>query len=155
VLLLLPADGSGVRWGRSIFFLVGALFSGLTGFTGMSLAVRGNVRVAAAARAGFDGERPAMRIAFRTGGVAGMFTVGLGLFGAAIVVLIYKENAPTCWRASDLAPPCWPCSCASAAVSSPRPRTWAPTWSARSRRAFRGRSTQRRDHRGQRRRQRG
>ena len=35
-----------------------------------------------------------MRIAFRTGGVAGMFTVGLGLFGAAIVVLIYKANAP-------------------------------------------------------------
>jgi K(+)-stimulated pyrophosphate-energized sodium pump len=94
VLLLLPADGSGVRWGRSIFFLVGALFSGLTGFTGMSLAVRGNVRVAAAARAGFEGERPAMRIAFRTGGVAGMFTVGLGLFGAALVVFIYKENAP-------------------------------------------------------------
>ena len=35
-----------------------------------------------------------MRIAFRTGGVAGMFTVGLGLFGAAIVVLLYKGNAP-------------------------------------------------------------
>ena len=95
VLLLLPADGSSVRWGRSIFFLVGALFSGLTGFTGMSLAVRGNVRVAAAARAGFDGERPAMRIAFRTGGVAGMFTVGLGLFGAALVVILYRENAPS------------------------------------------------------------
>ncbi|MGH3213711.1 MAG: sodium/proton-translocating pyrophosphatase, partial [Trebonia sp.] len=92
ILLLLPADGSGVRWGRSIFFLVGALFSGLTGFTGMSLCVRGNVRVAAAARD--SGERSAMRIAFRTGGVAGMFTVGLGLFGAAIVVLIYKANAP-------------------------------------------------------------
>jgi K(+)-stimulated pyrophosphate-energized sodium pump len=92
ILLLLPADGSGVRWGRSIFFLVGALFSGLTGFTGMSLCVRGNVRVAAAARE--SGERSAMRIAFRTGGVAGMFTVGLGLFGAAIVVLIYKANAP-------------------------------------------------------------
>jgi K(+)-stimulated pyrophosphate-energized sodium pump len=92
ILLLLPADGTGVRWGRSIFFLVGALFSGLTGFTGMSLCVRGNVRVAAAAREG--GERSAMRIAFRTGGVAGMFTVGLGLFGAAIVVLIYKGNAP-------------------------------------------------------------
>src|ERR1700734_3901962 len=95
VLLLLPADGSGVRWGRSIFFLVGALFSGLTGFTGMWLAVRGNVRVAAAARAGADGERPAMRIAFRTGGVAGMFTVGLGLFGAAVVVILYKANAPS------------------------------------------------------------
>src|SRR6516225_4116529 len=92
VLLLLPADGTGVRWGRSIFFLVGALFSALTGFTGMSLTVRGNVRVAAAAREG--GERRAMRIAFRTGGVAGMFTVGLGLFGAAVVVLIYKGNAP-------------------------------------------------------------
>src|SRR3954452_14872115 len=93
VLLVLPADGSGVRWGRSIFFLVGALFSALTGFTGMSLCVRGNVRVAAAAREG--GEKPAFRLAFRTGGVAGMFTVGLGLFGAALVVLIYKSNAPS------------------------------------------------------------
>jgi K(+)-stimulated pyrophosphate-energized sodium pump len=93
ILLILPHDGgASVEWGRSIFFLVGALFSGLTGFTGMSLCVRGNVRVAAAAREG--GEHRAMRIAFRTGGVAGMFTVGLGLFGAAIVVLIYKGNAP-------------------------------------------------------------
>src|SRR5215469_14533775 len=92
ILLVLPADGTGVRWGRSLFFLVGALFSGLTGFTGMSLCVRGNVRVAAAARE--SGERSAMRIAFRTGGVAGMFTVGLGLFGAAVVVLIYRANAP-------------------------------------------------------------
>ena len=93
VLLLLPADGSSIRWGRSIFFLVGALFSATTGFTGMSLAVRGNVRVAAAARE--TGERTAMRIAFRTGGVAGMFTVGLGLFGAALVVLFYRANAAT------------------------------------------------------------
>jgi K(+)-stimulated pyrophosphate-energized sodium pump len=92
ILLILPADGTGVRWGRSIFFLFGAIFSGLTGFTGMSLCVRGNVRVAAAAREG--GEHRAMRIAFRTGGVAGMFTVGLGLFGAAMVVLIYRGNAP-------------------------------------------------------------
>jgi K(+)-stimulated pyrophosphate-energized sodium pump len=91
VLLILPADGAGVRWGRSIFFLVGAGFSALTGFTGMSLAVRGNVRVAAAARE--SGERDATRIAFKTGGVAGMFTVGLGLLGAATVVLIYKSNA--------------------------------------------------------------
>src|SRR5487761_842612 len=92
ILLVLPADGDGVRWGRSVFFLVGALFSGLTGFTGMSLCVRGNVRVAAAARE--DGKNRAMRIAFRTGGVAGMFTVGLGLLGATIVVLIYRSNAP-------------------------------------------------------------
>ena len=94
VLLVLPVTDGGddVRWGRSIFFLVGALFSALTGFTGMTLTTRGNVRVAAAAREG--GERTAFRIAFRTGGVAGMFTVGLGLFGAAVVVLIYKANAP-------------------------------------------------------------
>jgi K(+)-stimulated pyrophosphate-energized sodium pump len=92
VLLLLPSDGSeSVRWGRSAFFLVGAVFSGLTGFTGMSLTVRGNVRVAAAAREG--GEQRAMRIAFRTGGVAGMFTVGLGLLGVAVVVLLYKGRA--------------------------------------------------------------
>src|SRR5579862_8000666 len=92
VLLLLPADSEGIRWGRSAFFLVGALFSALTGFTGMSLTVRGNVRVTAAAVE--SGERAAMRIAFRTGGVAGMFTVGLGLFGAALVVIIFKGNAP-------------------------------------------------------------
>jgi K(+)-stimulated pyrophosphate-energized sodium pump len=92
ILLLLPADGDGVRWGRSIFFLIGAGASALTGFIGMSLCVRGNVRVAAAAREG--GERTAMRIAFRCGGVAGMCTVGLGLLGAGVVVLIYRENAP-------------------------------------------------------------
>jgi K(+)-stimulated pyrophosphate-energized sodium pump len=91
VLLILPASEESIRWGRSIFFLVGALFSATTGFTGMSLAVRGNVRVAAAAKE--SGERSAMRIAFRTGGVAGMFTVGLGLLGAAVVVLIYRQNA--------------------------------------------------------------
>ena len=92
ILLLLPSPGPGVQWGRSIFFLIGAFASGLTGFIGMSLCVRGNVRVAAAAREG--GERTAMRIAFRCGGVAGMCTVGLGLLGAAVVVLIYKGNAP-------------------------------------------------------------
>ncbi|HEU5155989.1 MAG TPA: sodium-translocating pyrophosphatase [Streptosporangiaceae bacterium] len=92
LLALLPADSTGVRVGRSIFFVIGALFSAITGFAGMWLAVRGNVRVAAAARS--DGERRAMRIAFRTGGVAGMFTVGLGLLGAAVVVLAYKGDAP-------------------------------------------------------------
>ncbi|GAA5074605.1 sodium-translocating pyrophosphatase [Thermocatellispora tengchongensis] len=92
LLLLLPAPSTGVQIGRSVFFVVGAVFSALTGFMGMWLAVRGNVRVAAAARE--SGEKRAMRIAFRTGGVAGMFTVGLGLLGAAIVVLIYKGDAP-------------------------------------------------------------
>lgn len=92
LLFLLPSESMSESIGRSIFFLVGAVFSAITGYVGMSLAVRGNVRVAAAARD--HGETKAMRIAFRTGGVAGMFTVGLGLFGAAVVVLIYRADAP-------------------------------------------------------------
>ena len=92
VLFLLPAETTSEKIGRSIFFVVGAVFSGITGYVGMWLAVRANVRVAAAAREG--GEQKAMKIAFRTGGVAGMFTVGLGLLGASIVVLIYKGDAP-------------------------------------------------------------
>jgi len=94
VLFLLPADTTNEKIGRSIFFLVGAVFSAVTGYVGMWLAVRANVRVAAAARDGAGSETKAMRIAFRTGGVAGMFTVGLGLLGAAIVVLVYKGEAP-------------------------------------------------------------
>ena len=92
VLLALPAVDTGARIGRSVFFVIGALFSMLVGIVGMSLAVRGNVRVAAAAKE--SGNDRALRIAFRTGGVCGMFTVGLGLFGAAVVVLVYKDKAP-------------------------------------------------------------
>ncbi len=94
VLLLLPADGGfGIRISRSIFFALGAGFSALIGYLGMSLAVRANVRVAAAARE--EGRDPAMRVAFRTGGTVGMATVGLGLLGAAFVVFFYKSDAPT------------------------------------------------------------
>jgi K(+)-stimulated pyrophosphate-energized sodium pump len=92
LLFLLPGD-SGVRLGRSIFFVVGAGFSAAIGYLGMSLAVRANVRVAAAAR-GAGGRDAGMRVAFRTGGVVGMATVGLGLLGAAIVVIIYRGDAP-------------------------------------------------------------
>jgi K(+)-stimulated pyrophosphate-energized sodium pump len=92
LLFLLPGD-SDVRFGRSLFFVLGAMFSAAIGYFGMSLAVRANVRVAAAARD--EGRDPAMRIAFRTGGVVGMATVGLGLLGAATVVLIYKGDAPS------------------------------------------------------------
>jgi K(+)-stimulated pyrophosphate-energized sodium pump len=93
LLLLLPADTTGVRIGRSVAFIAGAGFSAAIGYLGMWLAVRANVRVAAAARE--DDRDSAMRIAFRTGGTVGMATVGLGLLGAAIVVLIYKGDAPT------------------------------------------------------------
>src|ERR1035437_9121486 len=93
LLLVLPADTAGIRWGRSGFFILGALFSASVGYFGMSLAVKANVRVAAAAND--SGRDVGMRIAFRTGGTVGMLTVGLGLLGASSVVLIYKGNAPT------------------------------------------------------------
>jgi K(+)-stimulated pyrophosphate-energized sodium pump len=92
VLLALPADTGGVRLGRSVFFVIGAALSALTGYAGMGLAVRGNVRVAAAAQE--SGLKRALRIAFRTGGVAGMFTVGLGLLGATVVLLLFDTEAP-------------------------------------------------------------
>jgi K(+)-stimulated pyrophosphate-energized sodium pump len=92
ILLLLPADSDGARVGRSVFFVVGAVFSALVGTVGMALAVRGNVRVAAAAKE--SGNEKALRIAFRTGAVCGMFTVGLGLLGASVVVIMFKEKAP-------------------------------------------------------------
>src|SRR3954464_15221394 len=94
LLLALPVTegGWGTRIGRALFFLLGALFSASVGFIGMTLATRGNVRVAAAARSG--GYRPAFRIAYRTGGVCGMITVGLGLFGAALALLLFDETAP-------------------------------------------------------------
>ena len=91
LLFALPGD-TDIKIGRSIFFLVGAGFSALVGYNGMWLAVRANVRVAEAARKK-SAER-AVQIAFRTGGVVGMTTVGLGLLGASLVVIIYKENAP-------------------------------------------------------------
>ena len=97
LLFLLPVNegGSGVKIGRSVFFVVGALFSAFIGGAGMSLATRANLRMAAAAREGAGGRENAMRIAFRTGGVVGFLTVGLGLLGAALVVVIYQGDAPT------------------------------------------------------------
>ena len=91
LLFALPGD-TDVKIGRSIFFLVGAAFSAIVGYQGMWLAVRANVRVAEAARQG-SAER-AVQIAFRTGGVVGMMTVGLGLLGASIVVILYRADAP-------------------------------------------------------------
>ena len=119
--MLLPADDLKQRIGRSMFFLVGAVFSAVTGYVGMWLAVRSNVRVAAAAREATPAEgepaadltavsHRAMKIAFRTGGVVGMFTVGLGLLGAASSYSSTRPTHPRCWRASVSEPRCSRCS---------------------------------------------
>ncbi|MGH8911288.1 MAG: proton/sodium-translocating pyrophosphatase, partial [Acidimicrobiia bacterium] len=76
---------------RTAAFIAGCVLSGLTGFIGMSLAVRGNVRTAAAARSGSLPK--ALEVAFRTGGVAGMFTVGLGLLGATAIIMIFQNTS--------------------------------------------------------------
>ncbi|HLS04522.1 MAG TPA: sodium-translocating pyrophosphatase, partial [Actinomycetales bacterium] len=91
LLFLLPGD-MGIKTGRAIFFVVGAVFSAAIGYLGMWLAVRANVRVAAASMLK-DGGPLGARIAFRTGGVVGMATVGLGLLGAAIAVVIFGSEA--------------------------------------------------------------
>jgi K(+)-stimulated pyrophosphate-energized sodium pump len=76
---------------RTLAFIAGCFMSGLTGFIGMSLATRGNVRTAAAAKTG--SMRDALQVAFRTGGVAGMFTVGLGLLGATVIIMIFQNTS--------------------------------------------------------------
>src|SRR4051812_13810057 len=100
LLFLLPVNDAGdnetaIKIGRSVFFVVGAVFSAFIGGAGMAMATRANLRVAAAARDAEGGREKAMQIAFRTGGVVGFFTVGLGLLGASVVVLLYKSDAPT------------------------------------------------------------
>jgi K(+)-stimulated pyrophosphate-energized sodium pump len=92
LLFILPADTTGARVGRSVFFLVGAIFSAFVGFAGMTLATRANVRTAAAAQQ--SGAKRATRVAFRSGGTVGMLTVGLGLLGASVVTLMFKTHAP-------------------------------------------------------------
>ena len=91
-LLVLPADDMTVRIFRSVFFIVGAGFSAAVGYLGMNLAVRANLRVAAAAES--TGRENAMRIGLRTGAMVGMLTVGLGLLGASLVVLFFQDSAP-------------------------------------------------------------
>ena len=84
--------GQGLRLpiGVSIAFLMGVSASYGAGFVGMWLAVKGNVRSANAALTSF---KDAMELAFKAGGVSGMFTVGLGLLGATIIFLIFGQDA--------------------------------------------------------------
>ena len=76
---------------RTVAFVLGCLASGLTGYIGMTLATQGNVRTAAAALT--NSMPKALTVAFRTGGVAGMFTVGLGLLGATLIIMVFQNTS--------------------------------------------------------------
>ncbi len=84
------AAGWDVAVGRALAFLLGCFASGFTGYMGMTLAVKGNVRTTNAARTSM---KDALNIAFKSGGVAGMFTVGMGLLGATVIFWLFKERA--------------------------------------------------------------
>ena len=91
VVVLFVLIGLGVgNWVTAVCFVVGALFSTIAGYCGMTVATKANVRTANAAKE--SGMNKALSIAFSGGSVLGMCVTGLGLIGVSIVYLISKDT---------------------------------------------------------------
>ena len=81
-----------IDWRTAVAYVVGALVSGATGYLGMAVATRANVRTAAAASIGLN---PALRVAFSSGAVMGLMVVGLGLIGVSVLYTVYGAVVDT------------------------------------------------------------
>ncbi len=82
--------GFAIGWLTAICFLIGALFSTLSGYFGMQVATKANVRTANAAKE--SGMNKALSIAFSGGAVMGMSVVGLGLIGIGLIYILTGQN---------------------------------------------------------------
>ena len=89
VVIFILLGVSGIGWASAIGFAIGAVFSGLAGYIGMSISVRANVRTAQAAHQGMNA---ALSMAFRGGAVTGLLVVGLGLLSIAGYYLILTSS---------------------------------------------------------------
>ena len=91
IVIVFVAVGFAIGWTTALCFLIGAFFSIIAGFCGMTVATRANVRTANAAKE--KGMAAALSVAFRGGAVMGLCVVGLGLFGVSIIYVLTGNSS--------------------------------------------------------------